>query len=133
MSNPLMFFVLRDPHEAAKLVVKNGKLMIETTYTHHADPKIVHQFWPIWTDGLTVEGAEERGLVGLPAEYAPGGLYSVYDGRKSWTFRLPQRGETIAELVEYEEIPQPKTRLPARWDAHKRRWEKESKRGWVPA
>lgn len=125
----------RDPHEGAKLVVKNGKLMIVSTFTHYNEPTIVYQFWPIWPDGWTVEGAQERGLVGAEAKYNPGGTYSVWDEHRriSQTFQLTHRGRTVAEIIEYEEIPRPQTRLPVRWAHLAQRWEKETKKGWVPA
>jgi len=44
-------------------------------------------------------------------------------------FRLPQGGQTEAEMEE-QEIPRPKSKLPVRWKDG--RWERLLKSGWKP-
>lgn len=112
----------------------DGRIVVRCEWVKYTEPTLVKQWWPLYPDALTLEGARERGLLGLEARHEPGGgAFSIWDPhwRRTMRLMLPQGGQTKAVKIEHVPISPPKTRLPTRWREGK--WEKETKRGWVPA
>lgn len=116
--------------------VLDGKIVVRTEWCHYTEPTRVKQYWPVFTNGLTVDDARERGIVGLTARHFSGpswgfGVYSRVSGHQLLTLLSPNGGKTECVKVEREPIPAPKTKLETRW--YQGAWQKLTKRGWVAA
>jgi hypothetical protein len=107
-----------------RIVLRNGVPYVRTETTCSREPLRIIDYWPL-------PGATGRVEEGDMASYHGDGYYSVATRGEARWFRLPAGGATTtAERVE-EPIAPPKTKFPVRWQNG--RWEKQLKRGWVPA
>jgi hypothetical protein len=109
------------------LTVRNGQVVVRTTWDESGSPTRVSQFWGPLIGGPDVEHVEAMGLDGTLAHHLPSGMFTL----ARWgTVRLPQGGSTVCLWVERQRVPPPRTKLTTRWlYGH---WEKcHPKKGWV--
>lgn len=107
------------------LVNRNGKLAVCYTTTASDEPVYLHRYY--LSDVRATDAMQE--WVGRL-------VYSGrYDGNR-WQIADSSLWIDVTGEVELEEepIPEPRTKLPKRWNGLEQRWEKLSRReGWVPA